>query len=71
MICEVKNRVKKFSIKEAEEFYAKMILLKEIEMEKIEKAIGFVFSITGFSEDALKYLNDKKIAWSEDDKWLL
>lgn len=68
LICEVKNRIKKFSKKESEEFLSKMNALKE--MENIEKSIGFVFSITGFTDDALDFFKENQIAWSMDDRWL-
>lgn len=45
-----------------------MALLKET--EDIEKTVGFVFSIEGFTVDALEYFKDHQIVWSDDERWL-
>ncbi len=69
IIGEVKNReTEKFSKKEAADFLKKMEKLKE--MEEIEKAVGFVFSLKGFTGDALRFLKEHRIAWSDDERWL-
>ena len=69
LLGEVKNREKKkFSNKEAGEFYKKAC--EAIELEKIGKAVLFVFSAGGFTDDALDYMREKSIAWTGDKKWL-
>ncbi|MGE0083557.1 MAG: hypothetical protein AB7S75_03980 [Desulfococcaceae bacterium] len=69
LIGEVKNREKeKFSRKEAETFREKAMILTEL--EKVEKAVLFVFSKPGFTKDAVKYMEDQKMAWTEDDAWI-
>ncbi len=69
IIGEVKNReTKKFSEEEAAAFLKKMEELKE--MEKIEKAVGFVFSPKGFTRDALQFFKEHRIAWSDDERWM-
>ncbi len=39
-------------------------------MEEIEKAVGFVFSLKGFTGDALSFFREHRIAWSDDERWL-
>ncbi len=69
IIGEVKNReTKTFSKDEAIGFLKKMEELKE--KEGIEKAVGFVFSLKGFTAEALEYFKDHQIAWSDDERWL-
>ncbi len=69
IIGEVKNReTKKFSEEEAAAFLKKMEELKE--MEKIEKAVGFVFSPKGFTGGALQFFKEHRIAWSDDERWM-
>ena len=68
LICEIKNRKKKFSKKEAVEFSLKM--KKLIETENIKKSVGFVFSITGFTADALEFFKESGFAYSDDGRWL-
>ncbi len=69
LIGEVKYRdTKKFSKEEAEEFLKKSELLKD--MEHIPKSVGIVFSLTGFTADALEFLRENDMAWTEDECWL-
>ncbi len=69
MIGEVKNREKeKFSQKEAEAFREKALILTEL--EKVEKAVLFVFSKSGFTKDALQYMEAYAMAWTEDAEWI-
>jgi hypothetical protein len=68
LIGEVKNRKKKFSLKEAQEFFAKA---KEVQkLENIHKAMFFVFSVSGFYKNAIEFFQDNGIAWSEDKGFL-
>jgi hypothetical protein len=69
IIGEVKSRdVKKFSKNEVVEFEKKFSEVKKI--EKIDRAVGFIFSRSGFTADALDYCKEKGIACSEDERWL-
>ena len=67
LICEVKNRQKKFSKKEAVEFSLKMNEL--IKIESITNPLGFVFSITGFTSDAVEFFKENNFAFSDDIRW--
>jgi hypothetical protein len=69
IIGEVKTRdLKKFSKDEALKFEQKFAEVKK--MEKIERAIGFIFSRSGFTKEAENYCREKGIACSEDETWL-
>ena len=69
IIGEVKNRdTKKFSKDEVIVFEKKLDKVKEL--ESIGRAVGFVFSRSGFTKDAETYCKQKGIACSEDKKWL-
>jgi hypothetical protein len=69
IIGEVKNRdVKKFSKDEAVEFEKKFAEVKKA--EKIERAVGFIFSRSGFTKESDQYCQKKGIACSEDERWL-
>ncbi|MCP4149639.1 MAG: hypothetical protein GY757_17975, partial [bacterium] len=69
IIGEVKCReLKKFSKDEVLVFERKFQQVKQL--EKIERAIGFVFSRSGFTKEAEDYCKQKGIACSEDEKWL-
>jgi len=69
IIGEVKSRdVKKFSKKEAVELEKKFAEVKKV--EKIERAVGFIFSRSGFTAEADAYCREKGIACSEDERWL-
>ena len=69
LIGEVKNRdTKAFSATEAAEFVKKAHALQE--REQVAKAVLFVFSRKGFTRDAIAYLREHGIAYSEDEGWL-
>lgn len=69
LIGEVKNRdTKPFSRAEAEAFVRKARTLQE--MECVERAVLFVFSRKGFTDDALAFFREHHIAWSDDEGWL-
>ena len=38
--------------------------------ENIDRAVGFIFSLGGFTKDAQDYCKEKEIACTDDDKWL-
>jgi hypothetical protein len=69
IIGEVKSReVKKFSKEEVMEFEKKFSEVKKF--ENIERAVGFIFSLCGFTKEAEDYCKEKGIACSEDERWL-
>ena len=69
VVGEVKYRdSRKFSKSEAEEFLKKIESLKTL--ETVPKSIGVVFSLTGFTQDALDFLKAHDMAWSGDERWL-
>ncbi|MCP4405329.1 MAG: hypothetical protein GY801_49515 [bacterium] len=69
LIAEVKNRTtKSFSRDEAVEFVNKAQTLQA--REQVAKAVLFVFSRKGFAKDALSYLQEHGIAYSDDERWL-
>jgi hypothetical protein len=69
IIGEVKSReVKKFSKDELVSFDKKFSEVKKL--EKIESALGFIFSRCGFTREAEDYCKEKGIACSEDERWL-
>ncbi|MCP5045722.1 MAG: hypothetical protein GY940_01020 [bacterium] len=69
IIGEVKNRdVKKFSKDELKEFQLKFAEIKK--RENLERAVGFIFSRSGFTKEAEEYCREKGIACSEDERWL-
>ncbi|MCI0471892.1 MAG: hypothetical protein L0Y73_09550, partial [Candidatus Aminicenantes bacterium] len=69
VIGEVKNRdLKKFSREEAVQFQVKYEEIKKI--ENLERAVGFVFSRCGFTEEAEEYCKEKGIACSDDERWV-
>jgi hypothetical protein len=55
---------KKFSKDEVKEFERKFSEVKRL--EKIDRAIGFIFSRSGFTKEAQDYCKEKGIACSED-----
>ncbi len=70
IIGEVKNRdSKKFSKEEAEEFLVKYEEVKHI--EKLERTIAFIFSLSGFTQEAEEFCQEKGIACSDNDRWLV
>ena len=65
----MKNREqKKFSRDEVMEFEKKFAEVKKL--EKIERVVGFIFSRSGFTAEAEEYCREKRIACSEDERWL-
>jgi hypothetical protein len=38
--------------------------------ENIDRAVGFIFSRSGFTAEAEEYCREKGIACSDDEKWL-
>ncbi len=69
IIGEVKSRDnRKFSKEEAVEFEMKFAEVKT--QEKIERAVGFIFSRSGFAKEAEEYCKERGIACSDDEKWL-
>jgi hypothetical protein len=69
IIGEVKSReVKKFSKDEAVDFLGKFEEIKKV--ENLARAVGFIFSRSGFTKEAEAYCQEKGIACSEDERWL-
>jgi len=69
LIGEVKSRdTRKFSKEEAAAFARKLTAVKT--QENIERAVGFIFSRSGFTPEAEEYCKEKGIACSEDERWL-
>ncbi|MCP4150955.1 MAG: hypothetical protein GY757_24625 [bacterium] len=69
IIGEVKSREsKKFSKDEVKAFEGKFSAVKEL--EKIERAVGFIFSRCGFTKEAEDYCRSKGIACSDAEEWL-
>lgn len=68
LIGEVKNRLSPFSVKEANAFVEKANQL--IQLENVRKHVLFVYSIKGFTKEAIDFFKDNKIAWCEDERWL-
>ncbi|MCP4152743.1 MAG: hypothetical protein GY757_33730 [bacterium] len=69
IIGEVKSReTKKFSKDEVHAFERKFTAVKK--MENIERGVGFIFSLCGFTEEAETYCQKNGIACSDDEKWL-
>jgi hypothetical protein len=65
----VKSRdTRKFSKEEALDFERKLESVKK--QEKIERAVGSIFSRSGFTKEAEDYCKEKGIACSEDVRWL-
>ncbi len=50
------------------EFEKKFAGVKKL--ENIDRAVGFIFSRSGFTKDAQDYCKEKGIACSEDERWL-
>ncbi|MCP4687919.1 MAG: hypothetical protein GY859_07695 [Desulfobacterales bacterium] len=68
LVGEVKNRKKKFSIKEAKEFLEKAKELKEL--EEVEKVVYFVYCTSGFYKNTLDFMEKNQMAWCEDGRLL-
>ncbi|MCP4156083.1 MAG: hypothetical protein GY757_50655, partial [bacterium] len=66
---EIKNRENtKFSMEEVAAFESKFEKFKEI--EKVERVVGFIFSLGGFTGEAEAYCKSHGIACSDDVRWL-
>ncbi|MCP4220159.1 MAG: hypothetical protein GY765_36345 [bacterium] len=69
IIGEVKNReTKKFSKDEVIDFERKFLALKQL--EKINHAVGFIFSRCGFTGEAEAYCEERGIACCDNEDWL-
>ena len=69
IIGEVKYRdSRKFSKEELIEFEKKFETVKKL--ENIERAVGFIFSRCGFTQEAEEYCKEKGIVCSDDERWL-
>jgi len=68
LIGEVKNRLPPFSLTEATDFFHKA--KKLIKIEQIQKFVLFVYSIKGFTKDAISFFMENSIAWCDDERWL-
>jgi hypothetical protein len=69
LIGEVKSReLRKFSKEEVKTFEKKFSEVKKL--EKIDRAVGFIFSRSGFTKEAEVYCKERGIACSEDERWL-
>ncbi|MCP4152307.1 MAG: hypothetical protein GY757_31510, partial [bacterium] len=69
IIGEVKSREKKkFSKDEVTDFERKLSAIKN--MENIERAVGFIFSLCGFTKEAEVYCRKKGIVCSDNENWL-
>ncbi len=68
IIGEVKYRKAKFTVKEATEFFEKAEALKKL--EHVGPCILFVFSLSGFHKNTLRFMKDKGFTWSEDKQWV-
>ncbi len=68
LIGEVKNRKTKFSVKEAASFLEKADELKVL--ERVDRAVLFVYSSGGFYKNTIQLLKKHGVAWSEDSRWL-
>jgi len=69
IIGEVKSREKrKFSKEEAAAFTVKFAEVKK--RETINRAVGFIFSRSGFTRDAEDFCRERGIACSEDERWV-
>lgn len=69
LMWEVKNRdTRRFSLQEAEQF---LHTVEEVTTrEGLTNVVPVVFSLTGFTQEALNYFRDHGVAWSEDNRWL-
>ncbi|MCU0288131.1 MAG: hypothetical protein MUF15_17260 [Acidobacteria bacterium] len=69
IIGEVKSRdLRKFSKDEVIQFEKKFAEIKKL--QGLEKVIGFIFSRSGFTQEAEVHCREKGIACSEDNRWL-
>jgi hypothetical protein len=71
IIGEVKNReFKRFSPDEIKDFEVKFAEIKKLENLEQKAVVGFIFSRAGFTAEAEAYCKEKRIACSEDERWL-
>ncbi len=68
LVGEVKNRNRKFSVKEAKEFLEKANALEEL--EHVEKSLIFVYSAAGFYKNTRAFMEKNRMAWCEDGRLL-
>ncbi|KPA19648.1 ATPase domain protein, prokaryote domain protein [Candidatus Magnetomorum sp. HK-1] len=68
LVGEVKNKLSPFSAKEAIDFVEKANQL--IQLENVGKHVFFVYSIKGFTQDAIQFFKENQIAWCDDERWL-
>ena len=69
IIGEVKNRKNtKVSKEKVTRFENKANEL--MTLEKIESSVLFIFSLSGFTKEALEYMQSSQIAFSQDKRWL-
>ncbi len=69
LIGEVKNRAAdKVTEQEVRAFKTKVDVL--MELEKVTRAVPFVFSAAGFTTGALEALKAEGMAWSDDCQWI-
>ncbi|MCP4578239.1 MAG: hypothetical protein GY846_18365, partial [Deltaproteobacteria bacterium] len=64
LVGEVKNRRRKFSLKEAKAFLEKATALKGL--EEIGKTTIFVYCTAGFYKNTLDFMKKNRMAWCED-----
>ncbi len=69
LIGEVKNRqTDRYSAQEAAAFLEKAGIL--MALEQVERAVVFVFSRSGFTQEALAYMEAQGMAWTDDERWI-
>ncbi len=69
LIGEVKNRqTERYSAQEAAAFREKAGIL--MALEQVERAVMFVFSRSGFTQEAQEYMEAQSMAWSNDERWI-
>ncbi len=68
LVGEAKNRKRKFSVKEAEEFLEKATVLQEL--EEIDKVVIFVYCTAGFYKNTMEFMRKNRMAWCEDGRML-
>jgi len=68
LLGEVKNRLSPFSVNEATEFVQKANQL--LQLENVGKHVFFVYSIKGFTQEAIQYFKENQVAWCDDERWL-
>ncbi len=69
LIGEVKNRqTERYSAPEAATLREKAGIL--IALEQVDRAMVFVFSRSGFTQEALAYMEAQGMAWTDDERWI-